>query len=65
MLNKWGGVYHNSTIVKAKPVTGWNLDHLFRLVRQTCPERMDKRMEAQARMVEAMGLNEHTARHLM
>ena len=27
--------------------------------------RMDKRMEAQARMIEAMGLNEETARQLI
>jgi hypothetical protein len=27
--------------------------------------RMDKRMEAQAKMIEAMGLNEQTVRRLM
>jgi hypothetical protein len=27
--------------------------------------RMDKRMEAQAKMIEAMGLNDQTVRHLM
>jgi hypothetical protein len=27
--------------------------------------RMDKRMEGQAKMIEAMGLNDQTVRHLM
>ena len=35
------------------------------LLRTYAHSRMDKRMEAQAKMIEAMGLNEQTVRHLM
>jgi hypothetical protein len=35
------------------------------LLRAHAHSRMDKRMEAQAKMIEAMGLNEQTVRHLM
>ena len=35
------------------------------LLRTYAHSRMDKRMEAQAKMIDAMGLNEQTARHLM
>jgi integrase len=35
------------------------------LLRTYAHNRMDKRMEAQGKMIEAMGLNEETVRHLM
>ena len=35
------------------------------LLRTYAHSRMDKRMEAQGKMIEAMGLNEQTVRHLM
>ena len=35
------------------------------LLRTYAHSRMDKRMEAQAKMIDAMGLNEQTVRHLM
>ena len=35
------------------------------LLRTYAHSRMEKRMEAQGKMIEAMGLNEQTVRHLM